>query len=218
MAEVAPPAQRAAFLAALPRWSGIVVGHTAAGHAIALEERHDAATPRVVHGSTGARLFEHVRARVAIELLAESIISSAVATDLRSRFQRGLAMTRPMRGVSAWHRRAFDCARQLAQPDGVRALQARIEAALASGLAQLIDWRFLPAADVSILWTALQGPLAGQRIETRASADTLAVRAAGICVSGADAAFDVASLASAVARRPRELWEKRNGFGRFAQA
>lgn len=211
-ARAATPAERAAFLHPLPLWRGIVVGRTANGLPVAVEEGREARCTCVIRGGMHARLFECVRGRIANgETLAQSITGSALAAELRSHFDRGLELPRRMRGVSMLDRRAFASARAFAAPVFERTLFERIQAALVSGGARLVDWRPLPDSEVSITWSPLLGALAGQFIETRACALTLGLLSAGICVSGGDAAFDVASLASAVARQPGAAW---HGQGR----
>jgi hypothetical protein len=106
--------------------------------------------------------------------------------------------------AAAIFRRAYECALNIAKSPIRQDLAGRIDTALAQGCARLLDWRSLPGDEVSILWEPIKGPLFGEYIETRACAQTLAVRSAGICVSGGDRAFDLASLASAVANRTLE--------------
>ena len=202
-ARAATPAERAAFLHPLPPWRGIVVGRTARGLPVAVEEGRETGSSRVIRGGMRARLFERVQGRVANgEILAQSITGSALAAELRSHFERGLEFPRRLRGVSTVDRLALASARGFSAPALERALFERIQAALASGGARIVDWWPLPEREVSITWTPVLGALAGQLIQTRACALTLGLLNAGICVSGGDAAFDVASLASAVARQP----------------
>lgn len=208
--------ERATFLRPLPRWIGIVVGRTAKGLPVALQEAQDARFTAVVHGGIDASLFERVEARtVNGEVLADSISGSVLAGELRSYLQRGLPIPQRMRGASSLHCRAFEVARELAGPESGGTLAASIDSALASGGARLVDWRRLSRGEVSILWTPANGALAGQFIESRARADTLGLLNAGICVSGADKAFDIASLALAVTRCPGapRYRETREPFG-----
>jgi hypothetical protein len=212
-ARAATPAERGAFLRPLPVWTGIVVGRTAKGLPVALQDGRDAKSTRVVRGDIHASLFERVEARIVNgEILAQRVSGSALACELRSHLERGFDLYQRMRAASLLHRRAFTLARDIAAAELEGSLGARIESALASGGARLVDWRSLPGREVSILWTPVHGALAEQFIESRACSQTLGLLHAGICVSGGDAAFDVASLASAVARQPgapRPGWANR---------
>jgi len=202
-ARLATPAERAAFLGPLPAWHGIVVGRTAGGLPVAATDGHEARQTRVLRGGIHARLFEQVLGRVAHgEVLAQSIKGSALAAELRSHFERGFDLSRRIRGASVVHRRAFELARQIGPAPFADSLSVRIDTAVAGAGARVVDWRPLPEHEVSIVWTPLAGPLTNALIETRACALTLGLLSAGICVSGADAAFDVASLCSAVVRQP----------------
>jgi hypothetical protein len=201
-ARAATPAERATFLRPLPAWNGVVVGQTASGLAVALEDKSDTALTRTIHGSNHACLFDRVRARpVGSAIVAERLIGSCLSAELRTTLQKGLPWPERLPGATIIFRRAYECARDIATVGARQDLTGRIDTALAHGCARLLDWRSLPGNEVSILWASLKGPLRGESIETRACADTFAVRSAGICVSGSDRAFDVASLASAVANR-----------------
>jgi hypothetical protein len=198
----ASPAERAAFLRPLPVWNGIVVGRTAAGLAVALDEKPGTASTRAVQGSTRACLFDRVRARLAGgELITERVVGSGLSAQLRTSFQQGLRWPERFDGAAAIFRRAYDCARDMAAVETLGDLSGRVSAALWQGCARPVDWRLLPAGELSVVWTPLIGPLRGETIETRACAQTFAVRSAGICVSSRDREFDLASLASAVANR-----------------